>query len=254
MNTDTSHTKSYRKSFRTYTPSAVRAFVLIPQMYNRLTLIDGLTHKEALTKIHHDHDHLSGFTKRNIRRYLPPNNPNIPRRVRTSRPKNSMTETCAGIYFRYTKHNDERDIEHKIEGQSISNPVVESSDQTIQIGVISRRQIESDLGDCSPCHEPEEELKKPTSSSTVDTNPIAINKSNKADSKRVMNFEIPLPALRRYITSQRKEGKDKVWFTITTTLSTGEIISVKTGRNSELEKNSFKVIYSHPCSGYLAHT
>jgi len=63
-------------------------------MYNRLTLVDGFTHREAVEKIYNDHHHLSGFTQRNIRRYLPGDNPNIPRRVRTSRPKNSITETA----------------------------------------------------------------------------------------------------------------------------------------------------------------
>ena len=88
--------------------------------------------------------------------------------------------------------------------------------------------------------------------STVDTNPRAVNKSNKADLETsVLNFEMPLPALREYIASQRQEGKDEVWFTIRINQSTGKIISLKTGRNSELEKNSFKVIYCHPSSSYL---
>jgi hypothetical protein len=98
----------------------------------------------VLTKIRNDHDHLPGFTERNIRRYLPANNRNIPRRVRTSRPKISTTEMCAGIFFSYTKHDNETNIEHKLERQRTSNPVVETADQTIQIkGVTSRSQIES---------------------------------------------------------------------------------------------------------------
>jgi len=76
--------KSYEelsKEFQEVYPAAARAFVLIPQMYNRLTLVDGLTHKDALAKIRNDHGHLYGFTERNIRRYLPANNPNIPRKL-----------------------------------------------------------------------------------------------------------------------------------------------------------------------------
>jgi hypothetical protein len=241
-NSDEYKHKSYEelsKEFQEVYPAAVRAFVLIPQMYNRLTLIDNLTHKDALTKIRNDHDHLLGFTERNIRRYLPANNPNIPRRVRTSCPKNSATETCVGIFF--------SDTIHKIERQSISNPVVQdiSSDQTIQIeGVTSRSQIESDFGECSPCQELEEQLKKPTNLSRVDTIARAVNKSNKADLKTsVVNFEIPLPPLHRYIASQRKKGKDEAWFTITINAITGKLISIKTGRNPEIEKNLFKVIY-----------
>ena len=90
------------------------------------------------------------------------------------------------------------------------------------------------------------ELKK-----TVDTNPRVVDKSNKDDSETsALNFEIP--ALHKYIASQRQEGKDEVCFTIRINQSTGKIISLKTGKNSE--KNSFKVIYCHPSSIYLPRT
>jgi hypothetical protein len=72
-------------------PIAARAFELIPLMYNRLTLIDGLTHKNAVEKIIADHKHLSGFSARNIRRYLPHDNPVVSKRIRSSWPKNSTT-------------------------------------------------------------------------------------------------------------------------------------------------------------------
>jgi hypothetical protein len=111
--------KSYEELSQEFQQAVPRAFELIPQMYNRLTLVD------ALAKIRNDHNHLSGFTERNIRRYLPANNPNIPRRVRTSRPKNSATETCVGTFFSDTKHNDEKNINHKIGRQNISNDVVD---------------------------------------------------------------------------------------------------------------------------------
>ena len=73
--------KSYEDlslEFQKLFPSALRAFELIPLMYNRLTLVDKLSHKEASTKICDDHRHLSGFSKRNIRRYWPSNNPITP--------------------------------------------------------------------------------------------------------------------------------------------------------------------------------
>ncbi len=77
--------------FQKLYPQAVRAYQLIPQMYNRLTIVDRLSHKEAMLKIANDHKHLPGFSDRNVRRYLPSYNPNRPRRVRTPRPKNSAT-------------------------------------------------------------------------------------------------------------------------------------------------------------------
>ena len=70
--------------------TAVRAFQLIPMMYNRLTLIDGISHSEARVKIYQDHKDLPGFSRRNIYRYLPSDNPNIPRRVVPSRHKSSI--------------------------------------------------------------------------------------------------------------------------------------------------------------------
>jgi hypothetical protein len=69
-----------------------RVLQLIPLMYNRLTLVDKLSHKEAMAKIYNDHRHLSGFSKRNIRRNLPLDNVTVPRRIRPPWPKKSATE------------------------------------------------------------------------------------------------------------------------------------------------------------------
>jgi hypothetical protein len=194
--------KSYEElsqEFQEVYPAAARAFVLIPQMYNRLTLVDGLTHKDALVKIHNDHNHLSGFTERNIRRYLPTNNPNIPRRVRTSRPKSSITETSNGIFFSDTKSDDDRNR------QSINKFVVDD--------------ISSD-------------------------NPSETAYGLDLEADNILNFEVSLPYrdIQRYIAALRKNGKNEIWFTITINADKGKMISFKTGRNSELEKNSFNDI------------
>lgn len=58
--------------------------------------------------------------------------------------------------------------------------------------------------------------------------------------------EISLPSreIHRYVASQRNKGKNEVWLTIKTNPTTGEIVYVKTGRNSELlGGNSFEVKY-----------
>ena len=90
-------------------------------MYNRLTKVDGLTHREAVEKIHNDHQHLSGFTERNIRRYLPGDNANIPRRIRTSCPKNSITQISPEQHFSNTEHTDESNQQISSEEQKIGN-------------------------------------------------------------------------------------------------------------------------------------
>jgi hypothetical protein len=69
-----------------------RAVQLVPLMYNRLTLVDNLSHKEAVAKIYNDHRHLSGFSGRNIRRNLPSDNVTVPKRIRPSWPKNIITK------------------------------------------------------------------------------------------------------------------------------------------------------------------
>jgi hypothetical protein len=219
--------KSYEQlsqEFQELYPAAARAFELIPQMYNRLTLIDGLTHKTAFTKIHNDHAHLHGFTARNIRRYLPANNPNIPRRVRTPRPKNSITQRSDKIFFSDTKFNDDRNR------QSINNLVDDiSSDKPSETasGVTSKRQ--EDLTEYLDCQK---------ETTTLSTSNIPNKAHPGADN--IQNYEASLPCrdIQRHITALRKNGKSEVWFAITINASKGEMISFKTGRNSELETNS----------------
>jgi hypothetical protein len=79
------------KEFKELYPSVYRALQLIPLMYNRLTLVDNFSHKEALKKIYNDHKELSGFSERNIYRALPKDNPAIPKRVVPKRHKSSDT-------------------------------------------------------------------------------------------------------------------------------------------------------------------
>jgi hypothetical protein len=79
--------------FQKLLPSAVRTSELIALMYSRLTLVENFSHKEAVTKIHDDYKHLPGFSNRSIRRSLPLDNPNVPRRVGPRWHKNSYTES-----------------------------------------------------------------------------------------------------------------------------------------------------------------
>jgi len=91
-----------------------RVIRLIPLMYNRLTLVDKLSHKEATAKIYNDHRDLPGFSRRNIRRYLPLENATVPRRIRPSRPKNSIIESEEAIPTSKEAtakiYNDHRDL------------------------------------------------------------------------------------------------------------------------------------------------
>jgi hypothetical protein len=79
------------KEFKELYPFAARAIQLISQMYNRLTQVEGMSHRLALKKIYEDHKHLHGFSRRNIYRALPKDNPATPKRVVPKRHKSSDT-------------------------------------------------------------------------------------------------------------------------------------------------------------------
>jgi hypothetical protein len=98
-------------------PVAARSFELIPLMYNRLTLVDELTHKDAVEKIIADHHHFSGFSARNIRRYLPSDNPTVPKRIRPSWPKNSIigTESPPQLSNTEQENNTKTELQHQNE-------------------------------------------------------------------------------------------------------------------------------------------
>ena len=198
----------------------------------------------------------TGFSRRNIRRNLPLDNESVPRRIRPSWPKNSITETSERTFFSDTKHNDDPNIHHKFGRQSISNIVVddistdklsETPDKIIQIEDATGRHVKSGLGEFSE-NQKLEAQKETTTLSTSNTtltaasSSLSSNISNKADLEagKILNFEVSLPSrdMQRYITALRKKGKNEVWLTITINSSTGKVISVKTGRNSELETNS----------------
>jgi len=108
--------------FQKLYPQAVRAYKLVPPMYNRLTRVDRLSHKEAMLKMANDYKHLPGFSDRNVRRYLPSHNPNIPRRVRTPRPKNSAT-----ISFDNPKLSSSEHKQNELRNTSTSTHIEKSS-------------------------------------------------------------------------------------------------------------------------------
>ena len=92
---DEFRTKTYEmlsKEFQELLPKVSRAYQLISLMYNRLTLIENLSHKEARLKIINDHKNIPGFSDRNVRRYWPSDNPKVPHRVTPSWPKSSITQ------------------------------------------------------------------------------------------------------------------------------------------------------------------
>jgi len=104
-----------------------RVIRLIPPMYNRLTLVDKLSHKEAIAKIYNDHRDLPGFSRRNIRRNLPLDNATVPRRIRPSRPKNSTIESEEAPELSGTIHEQNQNVQTIASNNSkTTNPLDES--------------------------------------------------------------------------------------------------------------------------------
>ena len=132
--------------FQKLYPYAMRAFELIPLMYNRLTLVDKLSHKEALTKIYDDHKHLSGFSQRNIRRYLPSDNQVTPRRVRPPRPKNSFAEIIEPTKLSITQQEQSQSslIDHQETTLGDNNNLLQEESNEKGVG---RNQITKPLKD-----------------------------------------------------------------------------------------------------------
>ena len=69
-------------------PHVYRAIQLVPIIYDRLTLIDGRSHKEAFfeickifAQVRRNFPEERGLSDRNLYRYLPEDNPHVPRRT-----------------------------------------------------------------------------------------------------------------------------------------------------------------------------
>jgi len=113
--------RTYEELSKEFTEKASRAFELVPIMYDRLTLVDQLSHKQAVNKIFNDHAHIRGFSFRNISRCLPSDNPVIPRRVRPPRLKsipthNSLAEKLSNADLQdETKKHQSQDREDPIQ-------------------------------------------------------------------------------------------------------------------------------------------
>ncbi|MGA9842829.1 MAG: hypothetical protein WBQ25_10980 [Nitrososphaeraceae archaeon] len=121
-------TKTYEmlsSEFQELCPKVARAHQLAAHMYDRLTLIEKLSHKEARSKIINDHKHIPGFSDRNVRRCLPSNNPNVPHRVRPSWPKSSITNTSSNTKLDILKH---KQAENTVLNNNTEQDNVESSD------------------------------------------------------------------------------------------------------------------------------
>jgi hypothetical protein len=222
--------------FQTLLPFAVRASKLIALMYNRLTLVENFSHKEAVTKIHDDHKHLAGFSNRNIRRSLPLDNPNVPRRVRPQWPKNSQTEDNVPL-----------ELNNTIEGQgknpkislTYDNTDVRSKKTNVNLAI----KPSSQSAECSSCielslenRELKEALEKSSKLITAD-NVTCISAVSTIENHNVLDFEFYLrkQEILDYLEEpylSLKDGDLKIWFNGKIDKKYASVISAKIGRLS----------------------
>ena len=157
-------------------------------MYNRLTLVDRLSHKEAMLKIANDHKHLLGFSDRNVRRYLPSYNPNRPRRVRTRRPKNSGTISVDNPKLSVSEHK-----QNELKNAPTSRHIETSSsaDMDYDVTKISPLQLDKrgQIAQTPPLPPPP----TMTSKSTIDHPSSQSDNSNQVQNDNLMTFEFWLP-------------------------------------------------------------
>jgi hypothetical protein len=208
----------------------VRAYQLIPQMYNRLTLVDRLSHKEAMLKIANDHKHLLGFSDRNVRRYLPSYNPNRPRRVRTRRPKNSATISVDNPKLSMSEHK-QNELINASKSTHIETP--SSTDMDYDVTKISPLQLDKRGQIASPPSPPTR-----TSKSTIDHPSSPSDNSNQVQNDNHWQFEFGLPVqevLRHLIPGipgiiTKEDNERQIWFSGILDKSTCQVISPTVGR------------------------
>ncbi len=213
--------------FQKVYPSVVRASQLIALMYNRLTIVENSSHKDAIAKIHNDHKHLAGFSNRNISRSLPLDNSHVPRRIRTSWRKSSRTEA-----------NTPSKLSNTIQGQDENPAKKTDANLAVKPFAQSAEWVELSLEN----HELKEALEKSSKPITAD-NVVHAAAPSINEIHNVLEFEFPLSKkeILDYLGEpylSLKDGDLKVWFSGAIDRKNGRVISAKLGRIRELQIDS----------------
>lgn len=81
-------TKTYQEISAECRGAFAIAWPLVVQMYYRLTRVDRLKYRPAVSRIYSDHKDL--FSRKQLVRHLPQDDPTVERRIRTKSPKSSI--------------------------------------------------------------------------------------------------------------------------------------------------------------------
>ena len=251
INQDDYNRRTYEdisREFQALFPSAMRAFQLIPLMYHRLTFVDKFSHSEAVQKIHNDHHHIPGFSRRSITRYLPTDSPMVPHRVRPSWPKNSDTQTDGDVKL----SNDEpyeKDVEN--ESPAITNSRFpnkpESStiaSENLELAGVQRiedekQQLAEQVSILQELHIRDrakiKDLEEVVSNGSFATAEQVISRKNTTAEN--INFEFPLyiEDIQQHVSSIAGEGEpvDRLWISGSVNKGTGKVVDIHFGRLTE---------------------
>jgi hypothetical protein len=176
-----------------------------------------------------DHKHLPGFSDRNVRRYLPSHNPNIPHRVRTPRPKNSITKAVDSPKLSISEHK-----QNELINASPSTHIETSSSTDMDYDVTKVSQLQLDKHEQI---EPTPPTPPPTmtSKSTIDHPFSLCDNRNQVQNDNLMTFEFWLPVREVLgyfipIIPKKEHTEDQIWFSGILDKSTGQVISAAIGR------------------------
>jgi hypothetical protein len=229
-------------------------------MYNRLTIIDKLSHKKAIVKIYEDHKHLQGFSQRNIRRSLTSlNNPHIPhrnsRKIRPRWPNSHSSESEAnvteqekvGVFsdnlpankdeLEYTRNPNSEKIQDAncpnsnillVETQKLEqekNRVIKGYEETLQI-----------------IQEQEQRISEIQDAKSYSNQPGTTNYGVKDLEQDIALLYDPL---QKAMASAFKLKENTVWLTIRFSKGSRNITAVYTGKKSSRVSSSHSILSGH---------
>jgi len=232
------------KEFQALFSNVMRAYQLIPLMYNQLTGVGELSHNQAMKKIHDDHIHLEGFSFRSIRRYLPADNPLVPRRVRSLWPKNSKTQTDSDEKLSYNEQYEDIGKEgqlitnsrflNKPEASMIETENLDSDD--IQRIIDEKQQLVERVNFLQELHDQDKakikDLNNRISNVPSVTAKVVVSRMNASADNLNFEFSMLIEEIQQHISSTASDGElpDRLWVNGSVNKVTGKVIEIQLGR------------------------
>ena len=207
-----------------------------------------MLHKQAIKKIINDHADIQGFSRRNITRYLPSDNPSVPRRVKPSWPKKSITHNESKEKSSVNKQYED-DLNGKVD-KSIARP---SALDTVETSITSNVNIEEVLTKEDEKQEsvsgvthlqeiPDQhkikDLNNMISNASSVTAEEVVSAMNTSVDNVDFEFSLYIEEIQQHLSLMASdyEQRDRLWINGSVNKVTGKIIEIKLGR---MEQNSF---------------